>query len=80
MFTPAEKLAHEISREGIESWADFEMKLGEYSLKFADRSFGRKDDYLSAYEAFISHLHNELMQEYTRFSKDGFVASIAQNV
>ena len=68
-----EKLALEIEDKGIETWSDFETKLGEYSLKFRDSKYGTKQDYLDAYEEFSKHLHAELVKEYDRFSSNNVI-------
>lgn len=58
--TPARDLAETIQKEGVETWSDFEIKLGEYSENFNKDNYG---EYLSAVDELLLSLRSKLLEE-----------------
>lgn len=60
---PASKLAETIRNDGVDTWSDFEMKLGDYSSKFSPAREGDVDEYLMEVDALESYLATWLKKE-----------------
>lgn len=57
---PSRNLAETIEKEGVKTWSDFEIKLGEYSKNFNTDNYG---EYLSAVDELLFTLRSKLLEE-----------------
>lgn len=69
----ARNLAATIKSEGVRNWADFEIKLGEYS-----DSVSTAEEYLEASDSLAGYLHAWLQAESARID-DGYIEANTQN-
>ena len=64
--SPTSRLAKSISTEGVETWSDFEMKIGDYSNNFSSDHSDSINEYLSQIDALERYLAEWLGREQER--------------